>query len=282
MAATYRMEPRLAASDALLSRWGPWQNAAGLLQAVPEVVEGIVLVVGDVRSGGLGALQAGAHAVRVDPGTPGGASLVLSVEACRELPLASAAALFGEDDFGRRIWFYHHLRPRLDDRTRTFWDERERWIRLGLTGAGLFEQRLDRLRSIWRLGSGRRRLAVQARAVTAAWGRGASVDRARWSVADPWVHALRTGRAPGLSAATHAAARSGGLECTPGGADVVWLGDLLDGPDAPEWKTLPPVAVGWTVRDELPEVPSGWQMTAVRVAEDCPLVRSGFVLRRGP
>jgi len=99
MAATYRMESRLAASVALLSRWGPWQNSAGLLGMVPEVAEGTVLVIGDVRSGGLGAMQVGARTVRVDPATPGGASLALSVEACRELPLASAAALFGETGY---------------------------------------------------------------------------------------------------------------------------------------------------------------------------------------
>ena len=237
-------------------------------------------MVADVRNGGLGALQAGARSVRVDPATPEGASLVLSVEACRALPLASAAALFGEDAFGRRIWFYHHVRPALDARTRAFWDDRERWIRLGLVGAGRFEQRLARLRGIWRLGSGRRRMTMQARAVAAAWGRGAALERSRWSADDPWVQALRSGRAPGLSVAAHAAARDGVLEYSPGAADVAWLGDLLDVSSAVDWGSLPAVVVGWTVCEELPAAPEGWRVAPVSVAADCPLVRSGFVMRR--
>ena len=63
-------------------------------------------------------------------------------------------------------------------------------------------------------------------------------------------------------------------------ADVVWLGDLLDGPHGPSWVERGAVAVGWTVRVDAPAVPDGWSMERIDVEDDSPLARSCFVMRR--
>lgn len=275
------MNSGLAARDAVLLRWGPWQDAVGLLRQVPEVAGGTVVVLGDERGGGLAALQSGARVVRVDPATPAGASLVLSVVACRLLPQQSAAALFGEDAFGRRIWFYHHVRDALFAETRAFWDERERFIRLGLCTGGAFETRLARLRPLFRLGPGARRSRLQARAIVRSWGHGAALEPSRWSVEGPWWDCLRAGRPPALTATQHAEVRANGsLEAGVGPGDVVWLGDALDHTVPPDWTTVADVAVGWSVRATLPAPPPGWRLETVSVPDDNPLVRGHFVMRR--
>ena len=281
MPATYRMNSAPAASVAGLFCWGPWQDAAGLLSQVPEVRGGVVLALADARSGGLGAAQAGAEIVVADPATVEGAALALSVRACQQLPHASAAALFGEDAFGRRVWFYHHLRPFLPSASRDFWDRHERSVRLGLCGSGRFEQRLRRLRPIWRLGPGPRRARLLAGVLGQAWGQGAQVDASRLRHRSRWWRALADGRPPGLSVELHAAARAvqwqGAVE---GAADVVWLGNLLDGRENGAWARRASVAVGWTTRTVLPEVPEGWHLEQLRVEDDSPFARACFVMRR--
>lgn len=280
MAATYRKRRRPAAPEPGLLRWGPWQDGLALLGHVPEVVGSTVAIVGDVRSGGLAAFAAGAARVRADLATPGGAALALSHAACRALPGASAAALFGEDAFGRRIWFYHHIRGDLAPEARRFWDARERAIRLGLCAAGDFERRLARVAGIWRLGVGQNRARVQAHAVSRAWGRGADVRAEGLTKRSAWRTALARGRAPGLTVALHGGAKTGELAAGLGPADVVWLGDRLDVDPEPSWTALAPIAVGWTARKGTPVVPAGWQLEPVEVVDDSPLVRGAFVLRR--
>jgi len=280
MAATYRMGTGPAARVAQLSRWGPWQAADRLLAEIPEVAGGRVVLVGDVRCGGLAALGAGASDVCAALDTPDGAALALSVVACRELPRASAAALFGEDAFGRRVWFYHHVRGGLPTESRAFWDAHERTVRLGLCTSAGFEQRLARVSAVWKLGRGRRRAQLQAEAVAAAWG-GADLDSARLVDDTVWTRALRAGRPPGLTEGLHSGARRGTVTGEVGPGDVVWLGDALDRSSDPHWTALAPVAVGWTVRERPVSVPSGWTLQEWTVDRDCPLVRARFVLRRG-
>lgn len=71
----------------------------------------------------------------------------LAIAAAARLPVASARSLFGLDHFGRRVWFYHFLRPELDEATRCFWDAHEGAIRLGLVDQGSVERRVALLRS---------------------------------------------------------------------------------------------------------------------------------------
>ncbi len=71
----------------------------------------------------------------------------LELAAVRELPLQSVRALMGLTPFGRRVWFYHFLRPRLGEHTRLFWDPNEAAIRAGLVDQGSVERRVAAMRS---------------------------------------------------------------------------------------------------------------------------------------
>ena len=266
----------------VLPRWGPWQDAPGLLARVGDLSGAAIALWGDVRSGGLGALQVGVPRLSVDLSSPEGASLALTIVACRALPRASAAALFGEDRFGRRIWFYHHVRDGLGPAARAFWDAHERAVRLGLVAAGASEHRLAGVRRVWTLGAGPTRRRAQARALAWAWGGRARIDPARLDAPDAWMQALRIARPPGLTSAQHAAAQEGVCVDGPVPSDVVWLGDRLDRDAAVGWQGLAPVAVGWSARAEPPDPPAGWQAEAVQVPGDSPLARHGFVWRRNP
>jgi len=70
----------------------------------------------------------------------------LKLEAARQLPVHSFRSALGLDALGRRVWFYHHLRPSLGPRARAFFDDHEGHIRAGLLGAGGFERGLQRFR----------------------------------------------------------------------------------------------------------------------------------------
>ena len=71
-------------------------------------------------------------ATRRDPGARRGAPPTeLKRAAVEALPVQSVRALLGLDAFGRRIWFYHYLRPSLRPETQRWWDAREAFIREG-------------------------------------------------------------------------------------------------------------------------------------------------------
>ena len=67
--------------------------------------------------------------------------------AARELPAASIRSFLGWGHFGRRVWFYHYLRPGLPEDARAWLDTHEDRVREGLLGAGAWERRLARLRA---------------------------------------------------------------------------------------------------------------------------------------
>lgn len=70
----------------------------------------------------------------------------LALTAVAQLPLQSVRSLFGHGHFGRRVWFYHFLRPLLDDATRTFWDAHEDAVRGGLANQGQVERQVTLMR----------------------------------------------------------------------------------------------------------------------------------------
>lgn len=79
---------------------------------------------------------------------PGAAACAeLRRAAARELPAASIRSFLGWGHFGRRVWFYHYLRPGLPEAARAWLDTREGLVRRGLLGEGVWERRLGRLRS---------------------------------------------------------------------------------------------------------------------------------------
>lgn len=74
----------------------------------------------------------------------------VKVEAARRLPLASTRSFLGLGHFGRRVWFYHHLRPGLPEPVRRWWDAREDWVREGLLAGGERERRVAAVRRVLR------------------------------------------------------------------------------------------------------------------------------------
>ena len=68
------------------------------------------------------------------------------LHAARLLPVESFRSALGLDALGRRVWFYHHVRPALGPRARGFLDGHEDLVREGLMGAGRFEAGLRRFR----------------------------------------------------------------------------------------------------------------------------------------
>ncbi len=70
----------------------------------------------------------------------------LALSAVTSLPLQSVRSLFGHGHFGRRVWFYHFLRPLLDVATRTFWDGHEDAVRGGLANQGQVERQVTLMR----------------------------------------------------------------------------------------------------------------------------------------
>lgn len=95
----------------------------------------------------LGLLGVGAVSAVV--ATPEAFALVdLKRTAAQHLPLQSVRSLLGFGHFGRRIWFYHYLRPYLHPSARAVWDAQEPAIREGICGLGAVEQELGRLRRL--------------------------------------------------------------------------------------------------------------------------------------
>ncbi len=79
--------------------------------------------------------------------TGGAACAEVRRAAARELPAASIRSFLGWGHFGRRVWFYHYLRPGLPNTARDWLDAREDLVRRGLLGEGAWERRLARLRA---------------------------------------------------------------------------------------------------------------------------------------
>ncbi len=71
----------------------------------------------------------------------------LALAGVRALPPHSTRSLLGLAHFGRRLWFYHHVRASLDEASRAFWDANEGALRLGIIDQGSVERRVATLRA---------------------------------------------------------------------------------------------------------------------------------------
>ncbi|MSQ00850.1 MAG: DUF3419 family protein [Myxococcales bacterium] len=71
----------------------------------------------------------------------------LALAGVRALPASSTRSMLGMAHFGRRLWFYHHVRASLDDASRNFWDTHEGALRLGIVDQGSVERRVATLRT---------------------------------------------------------------------------------------------------------------------------------------
>lgn len=90
---------------------------------------------------------AGARSVTaIDLSAPQLALAKLKLAAATHFDLERFRSFLGVGQMGQRVFLYHELRPHLDEPTRRFWDERESWIRTGLTACGKFEGYLSLFR----------------------------------------------------------------------------------------------------------------------------------------
>lgn len=162
--------PRSALAHDPLPHVLSWRDLA--FERVLRPVGRRALCLDPTGDGALDALARGAErVVLVAPDAASRALAELKGAAVRELPVQSVRSFAGLGDFGRRVWFYHHIRGRLGGDARAWWDAREERIRAGLVGGGAFGAALDRCR----------RLLRPARpAIEALFALDPEVDRAAW------------------------------------------------------------------------------------------------------
>lgn len=118
----------------------------------------------------------------------------LELTAVRQLPVQSVRSLLGLAHFGRRVWFYHFVRPHLGEHARTFWDPHEAAIRLGLADQGAVERRIVALRTR-ALPLAVRRDVIEAVVAAPTVEAQAEVFQSRWE-GFRWHAALRVALAP--------------------------------------------------------------------------------------
>lgn len=129
-----------------LARAQSWEDPA-CLRALEPGPEDDALVCEPSGDDALDLAALGARTVTVVAPDPGARALVaLKLAAARELPVQSVRSLLGLGHFGRRVWFYHYLRPGLDPATRAWFDAREADIRAGLAASGEVERAMATLR----------------------------------------------------------------------------------------------------------------------------------------
>lgn len=193
----------------------------------------------------------------------------LKFTAARLLPVQSVLSFLGLAHFGRRVWFYHHLRGALRPASQDWADAREAAIRLGLLDAGRFEQVITRLRRAlgvhapegprWGLMLRALGTAPLRRASGLGQGRGPGgpADWVRDVPTDsPWCERLATGAwrdpaaaHPWLSAEGLATARLGlpVLADAPDDPGLLVLPDLAEHADEARWAALTRGAPAGTV-----------------------------------
>jgi hypothetical protein len=124
-----------------------WEDSA-FLQALGPVEPDHALVLEPSGDDALDLLALGAGRVTlVVPDEATQHLVALKRAAVRELPVQSVRSFLGMGHFGRRVWFYHHLRPSLAAPERAYWDAAEGSIRAGLVDAGRVEREAVRFRS---------------------------------------------------------------------------------------------------------------------------------------
>lgn len=259
-----------------LKSWGSGAHTPALAEQTSGIIGATVVVRGpDARAGGLACLASGAAALVYPSDTPQGAALALCLAGIAELKPAPYAALLGLDPAGRRIWFYHHLRPLLPAAARAFWDAQEPAIRAGLVHSGRFERACLTGQRVWGRVPGRRLARL---GLAAAWARSTGVRPARTFVdVPPAEHGL--GVHPHVHARIRAALAS---TSPPPPPTIAWLGNAVDDPDlAEQLAALPPgvrTVVGWTAQEAVPRV-AGWT-TDSRAVTPGPVSDRGIWLLR--
>lgn len=257
---------------------------ARLEALVQRSARGAVLV---VAASGEGALWLGAagRAVRLVEGAPGAAAVYgLKYAALVALPPQSRAALFGLDGFGRRLWFYHFVRPALCAADAAYWDAREDLLRAGLAAAGVEERGWAAWRKARRGPAGRllRRVdALAGGAPARAWALPADGPAARWIWSGEGCFGLAAfdGASPPAPAAR---VEGGSLPLVLGaenGLGAIDLGDWLDratpGQAAALWPAVaaalrPGGAVAlWSARAP-PACPPGFRSLAAGADPEAP------------
>lgn len=125
-----------------------WEDPAVLQAALQVGPDDDVLSIASAGDNSFALAIAGARSVTaVDLSFPQVALATYKLACARHLPVQSVRSALGYGDFGRRVWFYHHLRDRLPDDVRAYWDAHEETIRGGIAGSGRFERYLDTFRT---------------------------------------------------------------------------------------------------------------------------------------
>lgn len=124
-----------------------WEDPRLLTQALRVGPDDDVLSICSAGDNSFSLLIDGARSVTaIDLSRPQLYLAELKMVAARVLPFEGFRSFLGLDAFGRRVWFYHELRPHLSDGARSYWDQNEESIRLGLLGQGRFERYLEQFR----------------------------------------------------------------------------------------------------------------------------------------
>jgi S-adenosylmethionine-diacylglycerol 3-amino-3-carboxypropyl transferase len=124
-----------------------WEDPRMLTEALAVGPDDDVLSICSAGDNSFALAIAGARSVTaVDLSLPQLALAEAKRVAARELPVQSVRSFLGLGHFGRRVWFYHYLRPHLSDEARAWWDQHEDVVRAGIMGAGRFERYLGTFR----------------------------------------------------------------------------------------------------------------------------------------
>jgi S-adenosylmethionine-diacylglycerol 3-amino-3-carboxypropyl transferase len=124
-----------------------WEDPRMLAAALSVGPEDDVLSICSAGDNSFALAIAGARSVTaIDLSLPQLALAEAKLVAARELPIQSVRSFLGLGHFGRRVWFYHYLRPHLSLEARAWWDANEDVVRAGVMGAGRFERYLTTFR----------------------------------------------------------------------------------------------------------------------------------------
>jgi S-adenosylmethionine-diacylglycerol 3-amino-3-carboxypropyl transferase len=136
-------EQRLQVLEGRLNYAQCWEDPAVLQGALRVGPDDDVLSICSAGDNSFALAIAGANSVTcVDLSVPQLALAELKLRAAEALPVQSFRSLLGLDPGGRRIWFYHHVRPLLSHRARAWFDENESLVREGIVFQGRFERYL--------------------------------------------------------------------------------------------------------------------------------------------
>lgn len=134
----------MASNPRGISHAQAWEDPAVLRAALRIGPGDDVLAVASAGDNAFALAIDGARSVTcVDASAAQLALVEAKLVAARLLPVQSLRSFLGFGHFGRRVWFYHHIRPQLSRPAQTFWDANEAMIRQGIVTQGDFERGLS-------------------------------------------------------------------------------------------------------------------------------------------